>query len=297
MHAATRNGRLTGDVSGPLTRPEGKLDFVARVVAQEGIAWRDVVVVGDDVNNLDVMRRAGLSVGFHASYAVRREADCLVEEDDLWGILPYVIHNRLAAHPRGAPLATKPWHRELLRKILHLTAAASPFLLSRFPVATSALLLWGVGVYVVLEACRINGLRLPVVHWLARCVMRRRERREAAMGPLTLALGVFVAFWCLPRPIALASILIAAVGDSLAAVVGSHWGRVPWPHNASKTLEGSIAFLFSAVFCAAVYLPLDRAMMLAFLATAIESLQFEDWDNFVTPVGAGAGLAVILTLL
>jgi dolichol kinase len=124
--------------------------------------------------------------------------------------------------------------------------------------------------------------------------MRRRESREPALGPVTLALGVLVSLWCLPLSLALACILVTAVADSAASVIGERWGRVPWPHNPLKSLEGTAAFLVSAVVCASVYLPLQNALLLAVIAAAMESLPLEDWDNFVTPVGTGMIAAVVL---
>ena len=160
----------------------------------------------------------------------------------------------------------------------------------------SALLLVCSAIYVALEFQRLNGARLPRVRRLDKWVLRRDESRRAATAPLTLALGMLVALWCLPPRIAFPCILIAAVADSAASVIGARWGRVFWPHNRMKTLEGSIAFLISAVVCASVYLPLPGALLLAVTAAVLESLPLQDWDNFVTPVGSGLVAAALLGL-
>ena len=72
MRLEVKDGRLTGRISGELARTNSKLEFVARLVEREGIPWRNVAAVGDDRNNLPLMRRAGVSIGFHAEYIVRR---------------------------------------------------------------------------------------------------------------------------------------------------------------------------------------------------------------------------------
>ncbi len=274
-----------------MARGEGKLLFVSRVVEREGISWRDVIVAGDDRNNLPLMRMAGQSIGFHATYSVRQEVQYLIDEDDLSALLPYAVGHAHAGQHRPARIRKggdpRFWRREVLRKVVHLTSMAVPFLASRLPIVTSVLLLWSAALYLVSEFWRVNGANVPFVHWLSRLVIRRHERRAIAMGPLTLALGVFVALWCLPPRMAFACILIAAVGDSVAAVVGSRWGRVHWPYNPLKTIEGSVAFLISAAVCASVYLPLDSAVQVAVIATFVESLPAQDWDNFLTPVVTG----------
>ena len=121
----------------------------------------------------------------------------------------------------------------------------------------------------------------------------------AALPPNTvwLLLGGFLgavllnahhtALWCLPLAVAQACILIAAVADSAASIIGARWGRTFWSHNRLKSLEGSTAFLVSAIVCGSVYLPLRSAVPLAIVAALIESLPLQDWDNFVMPVGAG----------
>jgi len=300
MAAVVRDGRLTGEVAGELARGEGKLLWAGRMAHREGIPWSRVVAVGDDRNNLPLMRRAGMSIGFRATHLVRKAARRVVDEEDLAAILPYVMGEpSAAAHRRGsAARGDVPpfWPREVLRKTIHLSAVAVPVLADRFPLWTSAALVWCMALYLLSEFWRVNGAHIPLVHGVARWVIRRAERRVIAMGPLTLALGVLGALWGLPHRMALACILIAAVGDSISAVVGSRWGRVPWPYNPTKTVEGSAAFLVSAALCASVYLPLSSAVPVAGIATLVESLPARDWDNFLIPVMSGVASVVLLGL-
>jgi phosphoserine phosphatase SerB len=282
-----KGGRLTGKVSGELARTDSKREFVARFIEREGIPWRNVVAIGDDPNNLSLMRRAGISIGFHAVYGVRREVGHLVESDDLMDILPCALG---ASGPHPLPhlsSATRSWHHEILRKSLHMSALAVPILAGYSPVGVTLLLLALAAGYLVLEFWRVHGVHLPLAHRVAQAVLRRPESRRLAAAPLTLAFGMMVSLWCLPLRVAQSCILIAAVADSAATVIGARWGRLFWSHNRLKSLEGSAAFLASAIVCASVYLPLRGALLLAVVAALIESLPMQDWDNFVMPVGAG----------
>jgi phosphoserine phosphatase len=282
-----KGGRLTGKISGALARTNGKREFVARLIEREGIPWRNVVAVGDDPNNLSLMRRAGASIGFHAVYNVRREVGHLVESDDLADIVPCALG---ASGPRllpRRPSAMRSWHHEIARKSLHMSALAVPFLAGYSAIGVTLLLLALAAGYLVLEFWRVHGVHLPLVHRLTQVVMRRSESRRLATAPLTLAFGMMVSLWCLPLRVAQACILIVAVADSAASIIGARWGRTFWSHSRLKSLEGSAAFLVSAIVCASVYLPLRSAVPLAVIAGLIESLPLQDWDNFVMPVGAG----------
>jgi phosphoserine phosphatase len=289
-----KDGRLTGKISGALARTNSKREFVARLIEREGIPWRNVVAVGDDPNNLSLMRRAGISIGFHAVYSVRREVGHLVESDDLADILPCALG---ASGPHllpHRPSATRSWHREIARKSLHMSALAVPFLAAWSVPGVTLLLLALAAGYLVLEFWRVHGVHLPLAHRLTQVVLRRSESRRLATAPLTLAFGMMVSLWCLPLRVAQSCILIAAVADSAASIIGARWGRLFWSHNRLKSLEGSIAFLVSAVVCASVYLPLRSAAPVAIIAALIESLPLQDWDNFLMPVGAGLIAATLL---
>ncbi len=233
-----KEGRLTGHISGALTRTNGKREFVARLIEREGIPWSGVVAVGDDPNNLPLMRCAGISIGFHAVHSVRREVGHLVESDDLADILPCALGQSGPHLLPHHPSATRSWYHEIARKGLHMSAVAVPFLAGySVPGVTLLLLALSAG-YLVLEFWRIHGVHLPLAHRLAQAVLRRAESRRLATAPLTLAFGMMVSLWCLPLPVAQACILIAAVADSAASIIGARWGRTFWSHNRMKSLEG-----------------------------------------------------------
>ncbi len=284
----TERGTLTGGVAGDLMLPEGKLRYVERVRTMLGIAWKDVIAVGDDRNNLDLMRRAGVGVGVRASLFVRREADWLIEGYDIEPLSALAASSDVAAAERLAG-GRQVWHREIARKLVHLTGAATPWLFGVAPGATVILLIVAMSAYIFIEMCRINGFPVPGLYRIAALIIRRHERRHLALGPLTLALGVLVTFLCFPTHIAMPCILIAVVADSLAAVVGGRWGSVRWLH-------GTAAFFVGAALCAALYLPPGWALMAAGAGATIESLPSQDWDNFITPVGTAMALAALSAL-
>ena len=292
---------FTGRIAGDLSETAGKLQFAERLMAERGIEPSRLVVVGDDRNNLELLERAGVSIGFHATYGVRRRVRFLAEGDDFAEVARFV--NRRPGPPRPPPRRAAPetaparrWMQEIRRKLVHAMAAVIPMVHRRSPAVVSFLLLLVGALYLVSEFFRLNGSRFPVFGRIMRWTIRRRERRRLALGPVTLALGVIGSLWLFRAPVAYAAILIAALSDSVAAVVGTHWGRLPLPHNRYKSVEGTAAGLAAAFCCAWTHLPIHVALATAFVASAVESLDIGDWDNLLVPLACGAAATALLAL-
>jgi phosphoserine phosphatase len=72
-----RNGKLTGDVEGPLV--EGtKDDALEDLAADLGVDMADTVAVGDGANDLPMLEVAGLAVGYEPKPAVEPHCDAVV---------------------------------------------------------------------------------------------------------------------------------------------------------------------------------------------------------------------------
>lgn len=127
----------------------------------------------------------------------------------------------------------------------------------------------------------------------------KRRSRGAEYYPLAVFL-VFVL--TLGRPwLYLSAVLVLAVADAFAALIGSQYGRVRYEvETETKSLEGSLVFLVLAFL--AIHLPtllltdLPRpvcvlaALLVAALVTGFEAISLEGADNLFVP------LAVVLIL-
>ena len=69
---------------------EGKVQLVQNLLKTYIITWDDVIVVGDDRNNIEIMEHAKASIGFNAYYPVRKMAKYLVDSNDLRGVLDFI---------------------------------------------------------------------------------------------------------------------------------------------------------------------------------------------------------------
>lgn len=84
----TRDGVLTGRVSGPVVDAAAKAHAVRRWAADSDLPLSQTIVVGDGANDLAMMGICGLAVGFDAKAPVRDAAHVLIDERDLSQVLP-----------------------------------------------------------------------------------------------------------------------------------------------------------------------------------------------------------------
>lgn len=203
----------------------------------------------------------------------------------------------------GLLAAAELWRRfgnpqaEWTRKLVHLggglACLAFPFLV-RSPWAVLAMAL-------PLSALFAAGARfgfLKSLHGVG------RPSRGAEYYPLAVWLVFVIAQG---RPwLYLAAVLVLAVGDAFAALVGSRYGRLRYAvEDSSKSLEGSLVFLVLAFL--AIHLPtllltdLPRpvcvlaALLVAALVTGFEAISLEGADNLFVPLAVAVVLAKITT--
>ncbi|CAB3626539.1 phosphoserine phosphatase SerB [Achromobacter pestifer] len=83
----TVDGRLTGRLLpqawGDICDGEEKRRKLVEVCAARGVGPERAIAVGDGANDLPMMRAAGLSVGYHAKPAVRREVNVAIDDGGL----------------------------------------------------------------------------------------------------------------------------------------------------------------------------------------------------------------------
>ncbi len=68
------NGKLTGQVLGPILDAQGKADSLMRVRDELGLQPQQVIALGDGANDLKMLAQAGVSIAYHAKPIVRSQA-------------------------------------------------------------------------------------------------------------------------------------------------------------------------------------------------------------------------------
>ncbi len=81
------DGRLTGELVGPVVDRAGKARLLEEIAAAEGVPLEQVVAVGDGANDLDMLAVAGLGIAFNAKPTVRAAADATLSVPYLDAVL------------------------------------------------------------------------------------------------------------------------------------------------------------------------------------------------------------------
>jgi dolichol kinase len=115
----------------------------------------------------------------------------------------------------------------------------------------------------------------------------REEEQPTFMGSTYFLFSTILTILLFPKSIAVASLLILILADTAAALAGRAIGRV---RIHGKTLEGSLAFLVTALLIVWTYPALNRfsGSLAALGATLIEILPGNINDNLTIPLAAGA---------
>ena len=179
-------------------------------------------------------------------------------------------------------------HHELKRKLIQIAFGLAVLAIaSAWGISLAAPLVAGcLFIGLILFHLKSAGVRIPVVDLL----LIRLERADAppGLGALTFVSGLLFSLTLLPFPLALASVLLLSLSDSVASLAG-RGASSRLPHNPSKSYAGSAAFV---LFGAPAYLLAGVAGVWMVLAAALlESLPTSFDDNLLIPL---SGIAVML---
>ena len=81
------NGKLTGNVTGPLCDASAKARHLRETAAALSLNREQLLVIGDGANDLPMLAEAGLSVAYHAKPVVQMEANVAINRVGLDGVL------------------------------------------------------------------------------------------------------------------------------------------------------------------------------------------------------------------
>ena len=81
------DGRLTGEVVGPVVDRAGKAQALREFAADLGVPEAATIAIGDGANDLDMLAAAGLGIAFNAKPVVQQAADTTVNVPYLDAIL------------------------------------------------------------------------------------------------------------------------------------------------------------------------------------------------------------------
>lgn len=186
---------------------------------------------------------------------------------------------------------------EFSRKFVHVSIGLIIFFLPKIFFHSLPLLVLGF-IFVV-----VNSIALRM-EWLSGMHGTDRHSFGTVLYPISFILLV-IFFWNRHPEIAAIAMLVMALGDGAAAIIG---GAIHYPHfyclsSDKKSLEGSAAMFvisFASIFGGLIYyeqdgfawsLFLPASLVVALTATAWEALSSGGWDNCTVPLSTGLMLA------
>ena len=144
--------------------------------------------------------------------------------------------------------------------------------------------------------------RIPIIHKCLEYFERPHHMAKfPGRGSFYLFLGASLATFIFEKNIAMAAIMILAVGDSVTNIVGRYFGMIQNPFNDKKKLEGTIIAIVLSTLAALIFVPIWPAFLASTIAMGLESLNL-GWkkrsieldDNVMIPLVAGAVIMMIL---
>src|SRR3989344_7318398 len=101
------------------------------------------------------------------------------------------------------------------------------------------------------------------------------KSRIPARGAMTYLLGMIIVLSLFKKDIALASILVMVVGDSVSPLVGMHFAKTKHILNEKKLIEGTIAGVIAAFIAASFFVSHLEAILAALIGMFVEIIDFK----------------------
>ena len=110
-------------------------------------------------------------------------------------------------------------------------------------------------------------------------------------GLIAYLIGTLIIFVLFEKDIAMAGIIVLALGDSFSRLIGP-FGKIKHPFNNAKFMEGIIAGFLAASLGAALFVAPHEAIAASFFAMLLEGInlrlfRFKVDDNITIPIIAG----------
>lgn len=142
-------------------------------------------------------------------------------------------------------------------------------------------------------------IKIPIIHELLNRFERKEDLKKfPGKGMIFYFIGCYIALRLFSKDIAMASIMVLALGDSISHIFGRHYGKTKTFLSKTKFLEGTIAGFVGGFIGALVFLPWQEAFFASLAAMIAETIDVNIGakqvdDNIVVPLVAGATVWIL----
>lgn len=191
---------------------------------------------------------------------------------------------------------------EIKRKIVHLLLGIILVVLIFYDFVDKVVLgIITVIVFVLFYIAKFK--RIFFMEWLLDNFERPGTRKTfPGRGPLFYLIGAELSLVFFAKDIAMASIIILAIGDSIPNIVGMYFGRIKRPFSDRKFIEGAIVGIILAFVAADIFVIWYEALSAAVVAIFLEGIDMKIGlekidDNLIVPLSAGIVISLIRWVL
>jgi len=179
---------------------------------------------------------------------------------------------------------------EFRRKLFHILGGLL-WLVPLFYLQKSLLLIFSLFVLALnlVFVLRLAEDKIKLIYKLIYLFEREKNLERPTIQGLWFNLGVFLSFLLFTKECATVGIVLTAVGDGFAGLIGYHFGRI---RIGQKSLEGFFAFFVSSSLALWPFVG-AFALLIAFVGAVVEILPKNIDDNFLLPL-VGSALACII---
>ena len=142
-------------------------------------------------------------------------------------------------------------------------------------------------------------IKIPFIYALLQKFERKKDLEKfPGKGIIFYFIGIYISLLLFPKEIAMASIMILALGDSVSHLYGLHYGKIKHPLSNTKFFEGTIAGFIAGFLGAWIFLPWLEAFFASLAAMAVEAIEIKIGaeqvdDNLIIPIIAGAAVLAV----
>ena len=161
------------------------------------------------------------------------------------------------------------YQQEIARKTIHILNMIIPLTLYLFDrTFTLTLLIPITLIFISSDYLRLRNERIKIIYDYFFSYVTRDEEEKKMTGASYVFLSSSIIIFLFSEGIAICSLLIMSISDTLAALIGKRYGVIKFK---DKTLEGSLIFFISSIFIILMMnLNLLIAIISVFIATYVE---------------------------
>lgn len=180
---------------------------------------------------------------------------------------------------------------EIKRQLFHIFTGILIVLLLYFEII-NGYILFIIAIIGFVVSFYSRKYKIPYIRFLLKTFDRKKDINNfPGKGAVFYLLGCTISVLLFPLDIAMASIMILALGDSVSRLVGPY-GYLKHPFHNEKFLEGVVAGWMAAIFGAIIFVPMLHAIIASGIAMLIEGVdlrigEFKVDDNLTIPIISG----------